>query len=79
MQDDLKVGDICLLNYKDKVSSHFRLCIVIEAKLSKDEVVRTVQVVLQNRRAKSGQFLPREELDIGVQRLVLVLPVADAK
>ena len=54
MQDNLKVGDICLLNYKDKVSSHFHLYIVTEAKSSKDMVVRTVQVALWNRRAKSG-------------------------
>ena len=77
-QDDLKVGDICLLNYKDKVSSHFYLCIITEVKASEDAVVPTVQVALRNRRAKSGRFLPREELNIGVQRLVLVIPVAES-
>ena len=78
MQDDLKVGDIYLLNYKDKVSSHFCLCIIIEAKPSEDALVCTVQVALRNRRAKSGCFLPREKLNVGVQRLVLVLPVAES-
>ena len=35
---NLKVGDVCLLNYKDKVSSHFRLCIILEANPSDDGV-----------------------------------------
>ena len=39
---DLKVGDVCLLNYKDKVSSHFHLCIILVANPSEDGVVRTV-------------------------------------
>ena len=73
-QGDLKVGDVCLLNYKDKVSLHFHLCIVLEANPSEDGVVHTVCMALRNHQAKSGRFLPREELDIGVQRLVLVLP-----
>ena len=41
-QVNLKVGDVCLLNYKTKVTSHFRLCVVLKANPSKDGVVRTV-------------------------------------
>ena len=67
-QVDLKVRDVCLLNYKTKVTLHFRLCVVLEANPSEDRVVRTVRVALRNRWAKSGRFLPREELDVGVQR-----------
>ena len=73
-QVNLKVGDVCLLNYKTKVSSHCRLCIILEANPSEDGVVHTVQVALRNRRAESRRFLPREELDVGVQRFVLVVP-----
>ena len=73
-QADLKVGDMCLLNYKTKVTLHFRLCIILEASPSEDGVVRTVQVALCNHWAKSGRFLPREELEVGVQQLVLVVP-----
>ena len=41
-QVDLKVGDVCLLNYRNKVSSNFCLCIVLEANPSEDRVVHTV-------------------------------------
>ena len=50
------------------------LYVVLKLSPSEDGVVRTVRVALRNHRAKSGRFLPREELEVGVQRLVLVVP-----
>ena len=45
--------------------------------LLKDGVVRTVTVALNNCRAKSTQFLAKDEMEVGAQRLSLILPVAE--
>ena len=45
---NLKVGDVCQLKYSDKISKYYRLCIVVKTLLSKDGVVRTVIVALNN-------------------------------
>ena len=50
------------------------LYVILKVSPSENGVVQTVQVTLCNCWAKSGRFLPREELDVGVQRLVLVVP-----
>ena len=78
-KEDLKVGDICLLQYKDKVSAHYRLCMVVDTIKSDDGVVRTVKVSLRNRRAKKNRDLPAEEIEVAIQRLVLVQPAGQLK
>ena len=71
---NLEVGDVCQIQYKTKVTKHYRLCIVLEAKTSEDGIVRTVVVGLRNRRGKVMKSLPQERIEVGVQRLLLVLP-----
>ena len=57
---------------------HYRLCIVLEANKSEDEVVRTVTVGIRNRRGKGAcSCLPFERMEMGVQRLALILPKAE--
>ena len=46
---NLEVGDVCQLQYKTKVTKHYRLCIILEVKTSEDGVVWTVMVGLWNR------------------------------
>ena len=74
---DLEVGNICMLKYADKVSRHYRLCIVTEALKSEDGVVQTVTVALCNRQARRNCFLPRETKKLGVQKLCLILPASE--
>ena len=59
------------------MTAHYRLCIIIKAVRSEDGVVQTVTVALRNRRAKGDRHLPADELEVGVQRLALVLPVEE--
>ena len=66
-----------MLKYSDKVSRHYRLCIVTEAEKSEDGVVHTVTVGLHNRRAKGNKSLPLDLKKMGVQRLSLILPMAE--
>ena len=51
--------------------------IVVKTLLSKDGVVRTVIVALNNRRAKGTQVLAKDEMEVGAQRLCLILPVSE--
>ena len=74
---NLEVGDVCQLKYTDKVSKYYRLCIVVKTLLSKDGVVRTVIVALNNQHAKGTQVLAKDEMKVGAQRLYLILPVAE--
>jgi hypothetical protein len=83
--DDLQKGDVCLLKYKTKVSSHYPLVIVIKAEPSEDGRVRTVTVGLRNGReklrlqgAKWKGNLPLVEMEVGVQRLVLIESAKEA-
>ena len=75
--DNLEIGDVCQLKYADKVSRHYRLCIVVKTLLSKDGVVRTVIIALNNHRAKGTQVLAKDEMEVGAQRLCLILPVSE--
>jgi len=79
---NLQVGDICLVQYDNKVASTYRMCRVLEVVVSQqDGCVRTVVVGLQQkdkrRRGVSGgrrAFRPLVHLEVAVQRLVLLLP-----
>jgi hypothetical protein len=78
---NLKIGDICLLKYKTKIESLYRLCIVLATTTSEDDTVRTVKVGLRNRREriveKKATSLPLVEFEVGVQRLVLIHAVEE--
>ena len=79
-KQDLAPGDVCQLLYKTKVTSHYRLCLVKSVTKSKDGLVRTVKVVLRNRRDGQdvvNKHLEPVEIEVGVQRLCLILPVSD--
>ena len=71
---------MCQLLYKTKVTSYYRLCLVKEVTKSEDGLVRTVKVVLRNRRDGKNvvkQHLEPVEMEVGVQRLCLILPVSE--
>ena len=70
------MGDVCQVLYKTKVSSYYRLCIVTATKESEDGLVRTVEIGLRNRRGGGGvgRSLPLERMNVGVQRLCLIVP-----
>ena len=77
---NLEPGDVCQLLYKTKVASHYRLCLVKEITKSQDGLVRTVKVVLRNRRSGKdvvNQHTEPAEMEVGVQRLCLILPVTE--
>ena len=67
-----------MINYKTKIKLYYHLCVVVKAKASGDGVVRTVTVSLRNRRAVVLKLLPNEEFEVGVQRLILILPEEEA-
>ena len=74
---NLEISNICQLKYTDKISKYYRFCIVMKTLLSKDSVVYTATDALNNWRAKSTQFLAKDELEVGAQRLSLILLVAE--
>ena len=74
---NLQEGDVCLLQYENKVKNTYRLCRVIAVKKSEDGLVRTVTVAYKARR--SGKLLshvssPLTTMDVAIQRLVLLVP-----
>ena len=78
---NLKVGDVCLLFYDNKVKGTYRLCVVLETTTSKDDIVRTVKVGFRPRRhCGPGPYkgVRLYEMDVAVQRLVLLVPKEDA-
>ena len=82
---NLQVGDICLLNYESKIRGKYRVCRVLKIKKSSDELVRTVTVGLRDRRKtftdpkniRKYFPAPLAELQVGVGRLVLLVPVEE--
>ena len=46
---------------------------MVETNPSEDKVVRTVVVALRNGHTKGKQSLPWDRLEVGVQRLALIL------
>ena len=79
---NLEVGDVCLVYYDNKVKGTYRLCIVLEVVKSRDDIVRTVKVGFSPRRlCGPGDYVsaPLFELEVAVQRLVLLVPNSDTK
>ena len=71
--ENLWEGDICLLNYKTRVVSHYWLCVIMGTMAEDDSIVRTVMVSLQKRCATESRPLHNEEFEVGVQRLPLIM------
>ena len=74
---NLREGDVCLLQYENKVKNTYRLCRVKEVKVSEDGLVRTVTIVYRAKR--KGKVLPYVSvplttMDVAIQRLVLLVP-----
>ena len=67
-----------MINYKTKIKSYYRLCVIMKAEASQDGVVRTVTVSLRNMRAVGLKLLPNEEFEVRVQRLILILSTEEA-
>ena len=79
---NLQVGDVCLVYYDNKVKGTYRLCIVVEAVNSRDDIVRTVKVGFRPRRhCGAGGYVstPLFELEVAVQRLVLLVKNDETK
>ena len=78
---NLRIGDVCLLYYDNKVKGTYRLCVVLEVTTSREDIVRTVKVGFRPRRhCGPGPYksLHLYEMDFAVQRLVLLVPREDA-
>ena len=83
-QRNLKIGDIVLLQYKQKVANNTqRLAKVTEVHPDKYGAVRTVTVALRDlRRARTEKRTkakaPQTQITVGVQRLVVLLPIEES-
>ena len=78
---NLRVGDVCLLKYENKVKSDYRYCMITEVFPDGEGAVRTVKVKLRPR-DKRDQNLPYKHkspviMEVGVQRLVLIVAAED--
>ena len=58
--EDLEPGDVCKLLYETKVT-YYRLCLTKEVTKSEDGLVRTIKVMMRNRR--SGRSLVKQHLE----------------
>ena len=78
---DLQVDDVCLLKYDGKVRGTYRLCRVVKLFPDEHDVVRTVEVELRPRRKQEPslpyQPRPMDKMQVGVQRLVLIVAHED--
>ena len=80
---NLKVGDVCLLLYDNKVKGTYRLCVVVDTNTwhEKDNITRTVKVSFRPRRHSGlGPYegIRLFEMYVAVQRLVLLVTKEDA-
>merc|ERR1711942_110857 len=73
---NLQVNDVCLIKYKTKVTSTYRLCRVNKLLTSADGLMRSVEVRL-GKKKHSKRNLPSECLVTAIQRLVLLVPVGE--
>merc|ERR1711867_352374 len=73
---NLQVDDVCLIKYKTKVASTYRLCRVSKLLPSADGLVRSVEVRL-GKKKHSKRILASECLVTAVQRLVLLVPAGE--
>ena len=74
---NFREGDICLLQYENKVKNTYRLCRVTKVKESKDGLMRTVKI--KYRAKRKSKLLPNvsvllTSMDVAIQRLVFVVP-----
>ena len=79
---NLEVGDICLLNYDNKIRGTYRLCCVLTTRISAGGLVRTGKVGYKDRRRVAGKnYKPGSltEIEVGVQHLVLLVPSNEAE
>ena len=79
---NLEVGDICLLNYDNKIRGTYRLCCVLTTRISAGGLVRTGKVGYKDRRRVAGKnYKPGSltEIEVGVQHLVLLVPANEAE
>ena len=66
-----------MIQFSDKVSKLYKLCIITEVELMYDGVVRTVTMGLRNRRVWEFKHLPLKLKRMKVQCLALILPVSE--
>ena len=79
---NLEVGDVCLLNYDNKVCGTYRLCCVLTTKISAGGLVRTVKVGYTERLSLAGKKYnpgPLTDIEVGVQQLVLRVPTNEVE
>ena len=80
---NIQPGDVCHIRYTSRYSSPtFRLCRVKTILPDSEGIVRTCQVVMRPRRVgEPGKAAYKhkslEELEVGVQRLAVILPVEE--
>ena len=75
---NLRVGDVCLIKYENKIKADYRYCRIAEIFPDEEGVVRTVNVKLRPR-DKRDNSLPYKYkapvmMKVAVQRLVLIVP-----
>lgn len=81
-EKNVKPDDICMVKYENKVSrADYRLCRVLEVEKDDKGLVCTAKVGMRPRdkREKSLPYVRKDlkELDVGVQRLVMICPSED--
>ena len=78
---NLRVGDVCLIKYENKIKADYRYCRIVNIFPDEEGVVRTVEVKLRPRdqRDKALPYKAKApvKMIVGVQRLVLVTPQED--
>ena len=74
VQPNLTVDPVCLLKYKDKVKSH--ICVRIMTKVIKweDGMVWIVKITFRKKKAHGLKLLPREDMEVDLQHLLLIKP-----
>ena len=79
--NNLRVGDVCLLKYENKIKADYRYCRVESVFPDDQGVVRTVNVKMRPRdnRDKALPYKAKAPvvMNVGVQRLVLIVPTED--
>ena len=78
---NLRVGDVCLLKYENKIKSDYRYCRISEVFPDEEGVVRTVNVKLRPRDKRDNNMPYKYKapviMEVGVQRLVLIVANED--
>ena len=74
---NLAVGDVCLFNQDNDVCGTYKLCQVLQNKISTRGQMRTVKEGYEEDCSLAGRknkSTPRKEIVVGVQRLELLMP-----